>query len=98
MNNYKFDFREVIHGSIEIEAENGVQAEEKFMEMSIKDLLRFSQYASDGKERKIRFVDADPKAVKRPFVETPSKEINFFDTDEFYGLDAQKWDEVKEYL
>ena len=98
MNNYKFDFREVIHGSIEIEAENGVHAEEQFMEMSFKDLLRFSQYASDGKEREIRFVDADPKAAKRPFIETPSKEISFFDTDEFYGLDARKWDELKEYL
>ena len=57
---------------------------EQFMEMSIKDLLRFSQYASDGKERKIRFVDADPKAVKRAFVETPSKEINFFDIIHIY--------------
>ena len=33
MNAYKFDFKELIHGNIEIEAE------EKFMEMSLKDLL-----------------------------------------------------------
>jgi hypothetical protein len=35
MNAYKFDFKEVIHGSIEIEAEYGVEAEDKFMEMSL---------------------------------------------------------------
>ena len=58
MNAYKFDFKEVIHGSIEIEAEYGVEAEEKFMEMSLKDLLSQSQYASDGTEREIRFVVA----------------------------------------
>ncbi len=39
MNTYRFDFREVSHGSIEIEAEHGVEAEEKFMEMSLKDFL-----------------------------------------------------------
>ena len=58
MNAYKFDFKEVIHGSIEIEAEYGVEAEEKFMEMSLKDLLSQSQHASDGTEREIRFVVA----------------------------------------
>ena len=36
MNAYKFDLKEVIHGSIEIDAEYGVEAEEKFMEMSLK--------------------------------------------------------------
>ena len=56
MNAYKFDFKEVIHGSIEIEAEHGVEAEEKFMEMSLKDLLSSSQHASDGTEREIMFV------------------------------------------
>ena len=32
MLKYKFDFKEVIHGTVEIEAEHGVEAEEKFME------------------------------------------------------------------
>ena len=58
MNAYKFDFKEVIHGSIEIEAEYGVEAEKKFLEMSLKDLLSQSQYGSDGTEREIRFVVA----------------------------------------
>ena len=56
MNAYKFDFKEVIRGSVEIEAEHGVEAEEKFMEMSLKDLLSSSQHASAGTEREIRFV------------------------------------------
>ena len=58
MNTYKFDFKEIIHGSVEIEAEHGVEAEEKFMKMSLKDLLSRSQHASDGTEREIRFVVA----------------------------------------
>ena len=68
------------------------------MEMSLKDLLRLSQYGSDGTERKIRFVDVDPKATKRTFIETSTKEIHFFETDEFYGIDAKKWQELREYL
>ena len=98
MNTYKFDFKEIIHGSVEIEAEHGLQAEEKFMQMSLKDLLSLSAPASDGTKRKIRFVDADPKAIKQPFIETSTKEIHFIETDEFFGLDAIKWDKFKEYL
>ena len=41
-----------------IEAEYGVEAEEKFIEMSLKDLLIQSQYASNGTEQKIRLVVA----------------------------------------
>ena len=33
-----------------------MEAEEKYMEMSLKDLLRRSQHAGDGTERAIRFV------------------------------------------
>ena len=58
MNKYKFYFREVIHGTVELDADSGVAAEEKFMEMSLGDLLKQSQYASDGTEREIRFVVA----------------------------------------
>ena len=58
MDTYRFDFKEVIHGSLEIEAEHGVEAEQKFMDMSLRDLLKYSIHASDGTERKIRFVTA----------------------------------------
>ena len=58
MDTYRFDFKEVIHGSLEIEAEHGIEAEQKFMDMSLRDLLKYSNHASDGTERKIRFVTA----------------------------------------
>ena len=55
---YRFDWKDVIHGTIEIEATCGNDAEEKFMKMSLKDLLKNSSYNSDKKEREIRFADA----------------------------------------
>ena len=58
MTRYGFDWKDVIHGSIEIEANCGKDAEEILMNMSLKDLLKNSQYNSDNKEREIRFADA----------------------------------------
>ena len=58
MSSYRFDFKEVIHGTLEIEAEHGVEAEQKFMDMSLRDLLQHSKHTSDCTERKIRFVTA----------------------------------------
>ena len=58
MTGYGFDWKDVIHGSIEIEANCGKDAEEILMNMSLKDLLKNSQYNSDKKEREIRFADA----------------------------------------
>ena len=83
MNAYKFDFKEVIRGSIEIEAEHGVEAEEKFMEMSLKDLLSSSQHASDGTEREIMFV------VTSVFDSLGAEDWN---------LEAGDWQERKEHL
>ena len=58
MTKYRFDWRDVIHGSIEIDANCGNEAEEILMNMSLKDLLQNSQHNSDKNEREIRFVDA----------------------------------------
>ena len=58
MTKYRFDWKDVIHGSIEIEANCGKDAEEILMNMSFRDLLEYSQHNSDKKEREIRFVDA----------------------------------------
>ena len=58
MTKYRFDWKDVIHGSIEIEANCGNDAEEILMNMSLRDLLKNSQYNSDKKEREIRFADA----------------------------------------
>ena len=58
MTVYRFDWKDVIHGTIEIEATCGNDAEEEFMNMSLKDLLKRSNYNSDKNEREIRFADA----------------------------------------
>ena len=58
MTKYRFDWKDVIHGTIEIEAQCGNDAEEILMNMSLKDLLEKSKYNSDKSEREIRFVDA----------------------------------------
>ncbi len=58
MTKYRFDWKDVIHGSIEIEANCGNEAEEMLMNMSLKDLFQNSQHNSDKNEREIRFVDA----------------------------------------
>ena len=58
MTKYRFDWKDVIHGSIEIEANCGKDAEEILMNMSLKDLLKNSQHNSDKNEREIRFADA----------------------------------------
>ena len=58
MTKYRFDWKDVIHGSIEIEANCGNDAEEILMNMSLKDLLKNSQHDSDKNEREIRFADA----------------------------------------
>ena len=39
MTKYRFDWKDVIHGTIEIDAQCGNDAEEILMNMSIKDLL-----------------------------------------------------------
>ena len=59
MTRYRFDWKDLIYGRIEIEANCGTEAEAKLMEMSIKELLEKSQYNSDKIERTIRFADAE---------------------------------------
>lgn len=58
MTKYRFDWKDVIHGTIEIDAQCGNDAEEILMNMSLKDLLKNSQHNSDKNEREIRFADA----------------------------------------
>ena len=59
MNPYKFDWKNTLTGTIELDAENGTLAEEKLMNMTLKELLDKSKYVSDDKGRSIRFVDLD---------------------------------------
>ena len=47
MTKYRFDWKDVIHGSIEIEANCGNDAEDILMNMSLKDLLKTSGFVID---------------------------------------------------
>ena len=58
MTKYRFDWKDVIHRTIEIDAQCGNDAEEILLNMSLKELLENSQYNSDKIEREIRFADA----------------------------------------
>ena len=55
---YKFHWKEVIHGQIEIEASSGVEAEEIFESMSLTErMLKSKQISSDKSNLKINYVD-----------------------------------------
>ena len=68
MDTYKIDWKDVVYGSIEIDAENGLDAENKLMNMSLKELLDKSSTGSDKADREIRFVSPgkllDPMSVE----------------------------------
>ncbi len=54
---YKFDWKDIIHGQLEIDAENGVEAEKLFKEMSLKKRLALSTISSDEGTLDIKYVD-----------------------------------------
>ena len=47
MDTYKIDWKDVVYGTIEIDAKNGSDAENKLMSMSLKELLEKSSTGSD---------------------------------------------------
>ena len=55
---YTFDWKDVVHGQVEIEAENGVEAERLFREMTLEQRLAASNLGADRDTLKIKFVDA----------------------------------------
>ena len=54
---YVFDWKDTIHGQIEIEAACGVEAEQIFRKMKLQDRLSASQIDADKDTLKIKFVD-----------------------------------------
>ena len=56
METYKIDWKDVVYGTIEIDAENGLDAENKLINMSLKEILEKSSTGSDNIDREIRFV------------------------------------------
>ena len=58
MTKYRFDWKDIIFGTIEIEANCGRDAEDLLMSMDLNDLLKNSQHNAAGNKREIRFADA----------------------------------------
>lgn len=54
---YTFDWKDVVHGQIEIEAECGFEAERLFREMSLERRLAESKLGVDKNTLNIKFVD-----------------------------------------
>ena len=54
---YTFDWKDVVHGQIEIDAESGVEAERLFREMSLEQRLAASNVGVDKDTLDIKFVD-----------------------------------------
>lgn len=57
MSTYKFDWQDVIHGHIEVEAESGMEAEQIFRKMKLQERLNSSKIGVDKDTLKIKFVD-----------------------------------------
>ena len=57
MGRYKFDWQDIVHGQIEIEAESGVEAEKILHEMKLQERLNLSEFGVDKDTLKIKFVD-----------------------------------------
>ena len=57
MDTYKIDWKDLIHGSLEIEASSSSEALEKFQSLSKEELFKKSLWDTDGKELKVKFVE-----------------------------------------
>lgn len=55
---YKFDWTDVVHGQIEIEADSGIEAERLFWEMSPVQRMKGSSKGADKNTLELKFVDA----------------------------------------
>ena len=55
---YKFHWKEVVHGQVEIEASSGIEAEEIFESMSLTErMMNSEQISSDNTSLEINYVD-----------------------------------------
>jgi hypothetical protein len=63
---YTFDWKDVVHGQIEIEAENGVEAERLFREMPLEQRLAASNVGVDKDTLDIKFVDVGFGDIQTP--------------------------------
>ena len=57
MHTYKIDWKDVVHGSFEIEASSCGEALEKFKSLCRQELYAKSKWDTDGMELKVKFIE-----------------------------------------
>ena len=57
MDTYKIDWKDMVHGSFEIEASSSSEALEKFNSLSKEEIFKQSKCGTDGKEVKVKFIE-----------------------------------------
>ena len=57
MDTYKIDWKDVVHGSFEIEASSSDEALEKFKSLNKQELYKKSKWDSDGTELAVKFIE-----------------------------------------
>lgn len=85
MKTYKFDWKDTVTGTIEIEASSAKEADEKFKNMSSEEFYKQSQWNSNGKNRCIRFVEIEGNHDILNNNEWKNSYSKFKEWDEAYG-------------
>ena len=57
MHTYKIDWKDIVHGSFEIEASSSGEALEKFKSLCRQELYTKSKWGTDGMELKVKFIE-----------------------------------------
>ena len=83
MDKYKIDWKDIVHGSFEIEASSSSDAIEKFKSLSKEELYKKSKWGTDGSEIKMKFIENKDA----PFDEYTIEEIKVYGKDQL-----QEWD------
>ena len=71
---YTFDWKDVVHGSFEIEASSSSEALDKFKSLSKDELYKKSNWDTDGKEVKVKYRDVHARTLTNDVQYFPPKE------------------------
>lgn len=84
---FTFDWKQVVRGEIEIEAENGQKAEAIFQQMSLSQKIEKSVLANSNDSSKIQFVDFD-------WTDT----VTYEEWKNDWNLTTDEWEELGKHL
>ena len=84
---FTFDWKQVVRGEIEIEAENGQKAEAIFQQMSLSQKIDKSVLANSNDSSKIQFVDFD-------WTDT----VTYEEWKNDWNLTTDEWEELGKHL